>query len=204
VVDVIDGNTITVVLEGDPAAQTYPIRYLGIDAPPNAPSVPWGIVAFETNRKLAEGKIVRLERDQSDTDDEGNLLRYAFLGDELLSVILAQQGLARANITEPDTRFRNEILEAEKQAREKKLGLWGPLPTPTSKLTIATTATLTTTATVSATVVETPEPEATAEDTATPNPSAAPATTEATIAPTRTATPTPSAEATAEELQGPP
>src|SRR6185295_13718973 len=42
VVDVLDGDTISVVLEGDPPTRTYTVRYLGIDAPPNTPSVAWG------------------------------------------------------------------------------------------------------------------------------------------------------------------
>ena len=77
---------------------------------------------------------VRLVRDKSDFDDEGRLLRYVYVDHELLSIILTEQGLARAAITQPDTRFEAEILEAEARARDGKLGLWGDSPpqTPTS------------------------------------------------------------------------
>jgi micrococcal nuclease len=123
VVEVADGDTIGVVLEGDPPTQSYEVRFLGIDAPPNAASVPWGVVAYEANRRLTSGKVVRLVRDQTDIDADGRLLRYVYLGDEMLNITLTEQGLARASIQEPDTRFQNEILEAEKWAKDNKQGL---------------------------------------------------------------------------------
>ena len=131
VVEVFDGETIAVVMDGDPPSRVYQVRYLGIETPPNAPDSPWGTVAYETNRKLTNLKAVRLVRDQTDVDNEGHLWRYVYIGDELLNVILVEQGLARANVIEPDTRFRAEIEEAETRAKEGQLGLWGSPPTPT-------------------------------------------------------------------------
>jgi endonuclease YncB( thermonuclease family) len=225
VVDILDGDTITVVMDGDPPGQTYTVRYLGIDAPPNTPSVPWGVAAFEVNRELTNGQVVRLERDQSDVDDEGNLLRYVFLDDALLSITLTEQGLARANITEPDTRFQAEILEAEGRAKAGQLGLWGnrpPIPTPRPVASPTTAITGTATLTVTVVTPETIEPEtqptveleATVEATpaSSPSPTTEPETT-ATVeseaeTPTNT-TPEPTSESTptgnsdGEDLQGP-
>lgn len=178
VVEVADGDTIGVILEGDPPTQTYQVRYLGIDAPPNAAGEPWGVVAFEVNHRLTSGKVVRLERDQSDTDADGRLLRYVYVGDEMLSVILAEQGLARASVEEPDTRFQTEILEVEKRARDNKLGLWGPLPTATPTVSRAETAVITptvritTTATIKPEATGTVEPEAIEEQTPLGSPTA--------------------------------
>jgi micrococcal nuclease len=224
VVGAVDGDTIKVVLEGDPPGQTYTVRYLGIDAPPNTPSVPWGIVAFEVNDKLTNGNVVRLERDQSDTDNEGNLLRYVYLGDELLSVTLTERGLARAAVNEPDTRFRAEILDAEQRAKTGNLGLWGNKPpTPTPRLVISPTATITATMSVTVTSVpfettqpgtgSTVEPVATIVITpqGTISPTASPGATATTAEPTGEATTTlePTGEATpggdseGEGLQGP-
>jgi micrococcal nuclease len=165
---VLDGDTISVVMEGDPPSRAYTVRYLGIDAPPNTASVPWGVVAYETNRNLTKGKVVRLERDQSDVDEEGNLLRYVYLGDELVSIILAERGLARANVVEPDTRYQAEITAAEAGARNGSTGLWGNPPTRTPASVIAPTTAVTTTATTTATVAasETTEAEATTEESA--------------------------------------
>ncbi len=133
VVDVIDGNIIAVVMDGDPANRAYKVRYLGIEAPENSSVDPWGVVAYETNHKLTNLKVVRLVRDKTDFDDDGYLLRYVYVGNQMMSIILTEQGLAKASIEKPDTRFEEEILEAEARAKEGGLGLWGQqLPTPTS------------------------------------------------------------------------
>jgi endonuclease YncB( thermonuclease family) len=128
-VGVMDGRTIAVVMEGDPPDRIYRVRYLGIEAP--SAGGPWGDIAYNTNRKMVGFKVVRLVRDQSNVDDEGYLLRYVYVENELLSIILTEQGMARAAIIPPDTRFETEILEAETRARDGKLGLWGGTPTPT-------------------------------------------------------------------------
>ncbi|MEW5956523.1 MAG: thermonuclease family protein [Chloroflexota bacterium] len=154
VVQVVDGDTVGIVLEGDPPTRVYLVKYIGIDAPPNTPDDPWGVVAFETNRKLTNLKVVRLVRDSTEFDGEGRLLRYVYVGEKLMSVALAEQGLARAERVEPDTRLAGQIEQAETQARNAQLGLWGRLPTPTPGLSRPTTpgqspvATLTVTVTV--------------------------------------------------------
>lgn len=225
VVSAVDGDTLNVVMEGDPPGRTYTVRYLGVDAPPNTPSVPWGIVAYEQNEKLTKGKVVRLERDGSDTDDEGNLLRHVYLGDTLLSVTLAEQGLARAAVNEPDIRFRPEILAAETQAKSGQLGLWSnrpptPTPQPVTSPTVAITGTTTLTGTTVpfqtttpatgstaapvATTVITPETSTSStvepETTATVEPTTEPEST-ATVEPT-TETPTATSEPTGEPTSG--
>ncbi len=193
VVNVIDGDTIAVVLDGDPGRQAYQVRYIGIDAPNNLSSDPWGVAAYETNKKLVNLKIVRLERDQSDFDAEGYLLRHVYFDNQLVSLALVEQGLARAAIEEPDTAFESEIVAAEAQAREARRGLWGPQPpTPTvSRRPVETSVTEEPAATVQATA--TGQTEATAEPTEeTPTP------------PEATATDTPTAEPTQEPTEEPP
>ena len=174
VVEVIDGDTIAVVMAGDPPSRVYVVRYLGIDAPPNEPDSPWGRVAYETNRKLTNLKAVRLVRDQSDQDEEGRLLRYVFIDNDLVSILLAEQGLARGDITEPDVRFQAEIEEAEGRARSNRLGLWGQPPTP-APTQAADTAEATTEPEATATGTATPAANTpSAEDTAVPNVSVTP------------------------------
>ncbi len=56
---VLDGDTIE--LKGGKR-----IRYMGIDAPELYER--WGTVAYETNRDLVEGKLVRIEEDHPDRD----------------------------------------------------------------------------------------------------------------------------------------
>ena len=69
VTQVVDGDTI--IIEGG-----YRVRYIGIDTPEIYPEVEaFGIEAWQANRRLVEGKEVRLERDVSETDKYGRLLR---------------------------------------------------------------------------------------------------------------------------------
>ncbi|MDM8530966.1 thermonuclease family protein [Anaerolineales bacterium HSG25] len=133
VVDVLDGDTIAVVMEGDSFQQAYIVRYIGVDAPEKTAKTPWGQVAYEQNRDYLQLKAVRLVRDQTDFDEEGNLLRYVYLGEELVNVWLVENGLAEAISSEPNVMFRPEIGAGERLAQESGLGLWGPDPTATPK-----------------------------------------------------------------------
>ncbi|MEE8618914.1 MAG: thermonuclease family protein, partial [Dehalococcoidales bacterium] len=73
VTQVINGDTI--VIERD-----YRVRYIGIDAPEVHPQPEaYGIEAWQANRLLVEGKRVHLERDASETDSYGRLLRYVYV-----------------------------------------------------------------------------------------------------------------------------
>ena len=122
VVQVIDGQTIAVVLQGDPPGRTYPVRYLGITAPPNSPDEPWGPAAYDANRAKTNLKVVRLVQDKTNFDSNGFLQRYVYVGDELVNLYLVEQGLAQANITEPDTQFQTEFEAAQSQAQAAKRG----------------------------------------------------------------------------------
>ena len=70
---VIDGDTIE--LENGER-----VRYIGMDTPetvhPSKPVQCFGKAASAENSKLVSGKTVRLEKDVSDTDKYGRLLRY--------------------------------------------------------------------------------------------------------------------------------
>ncbi|MCB0212791.1 MAG: thermonuclease family protein [Anaerolineae bacterium] len=130
IVEIIDGNTLAVILDGDPANLAYTVKLLGIDAP--AIDSPWGMVAYETNQRVANLKVVRLVKDKTDYDEDGNLLRYIYIDNQMLNILLVERGLANAQISEPDTRFETEIEAAEARAQEGRLGLWSQqTPTPT-------------------------------------------------------------------------
>ncbi len=75
VVRVIDGDTIQVCcVFGDRVT----VRYVGIDTPeihhPMKGVEPYGMEAAEANRKLVDGKTVRLEFDVQEQDRYGRLL----------------------------------------------------------------------------------------------------------------------------------
>ncbi|NIM05287.1 MAG: hypothetical protein GTN65_06650, partial [Armatimonadetes bacterium] len=65
-----------------------------------------GAEAWQANRELVEGKEVRLERDVSETDRYGRLLRYVYVDDVLVNAELVKKGLAEVRSYPPDTRYQ--------------------------------------------------------------------------------------------------
>ncbi len=118
----IDGDTIA--LEGGAR-----VRYIGVDTPetkdPRKPVQCFGKRAFEKNRDLVEGKLVRLARDISDRDRYGRLLRYVYVGDIFVNLRLVEEGFAKSYSYPPDIAKQAEFRAAERRAREAGIGLWG-------------------------------------------------------------------------------
>jgi endonuclease YncB( thermonuclease family) len=115
---VIDGDTIEV--EGG-----WRVRYIGIDTPEVYPQLErYGAEAMRENRELVEGKVVRLERDQTDRDRYGRLLRYVYVDDLFVNGELVRLGCARAVAYPPDTKYQDVLARLEKEAREAGRGLW--------------------------------------------------------------------------------
>ena len=118
VIKVIDGDTITI--EGG-----YRVRYIGIDTPEIHPHPePYGIEAWQANLRLVEDKRVRLERDVSETDKYGRLLRYVYVDNVFVNAELVKQGLAWAIPYEPDTKHQGTLEKAEAEARQDEIGIW--------------------------------------------------------------------------------
>ncbi len=118
VTQVIDGDTIIV-------AGNYRVRYIGIDTPEVYPKVEeYGIKAWEANRRLVEGKEVRLERDATETDKYDRLLRYVYVGDVFVNAELVRQGLAEAKAYPPDTKYQDYLEKLEAEARLAGRGMW--------------------------------------------------------------------------------
>ena len=74
---VVDGDTVEIKI-GDTG---FTIGYLGINAPEGRPDKTPECFAKAFNSKLLAGKTLRLERDKTDFDPDGRLLRYAYLPD---------------------------------------------------------------------------------------------------------------------------
>jgi endonuclease YncB( thermonuclease family) len=127
VMRVIDGDTIEVILDG----KSYNLRYIGIDAPETG--MPFAQEAAAANQSLVESQIVELERDISETDQHGRLLRYVYLNDEVLvNAELVRLGFAVPLAYPPDTKHQNLINTKEQEAKDAGAGLWAPATaTPT-------------------------------------------------------------------------
>ncbi len=122
VIKAVDGDTIQLI-NGD-----Y-VRYIGIDTPeefdPRKPVQCWAREAAERNRQLVEGKEITFYNDVSVKDKYGRWLGFIYLADgTLVNKELILEGYAFSYKYEPDISKTAEFNQAEKEAREKKLGLW--------------------------------------------------------------------------------
>ncbi len=132
VVRVVDGDTIIVRLGG----QDRRLRYIGMDTPetkkPDTPVQWMGPEASAANAALVEGRTVILEKDVSETDRFGRLLRYVWLADgdrwTLVDLELVRRGFAQVETDPPDVKYADRLLDAQRTARAASTGLWGPRP----------------------------------------------------------------------------
>lgn len=120
---VIDGDTIE--LEGE-----QKVRYIGIDTPetvdPRRDPQCFGKEASLQNKQLVEGKEIYLEKDVSETDRYGRLLRYIYLEENGISINeqLVKEGYAVASSYPPDIKYQEKLTAAEQEARNNQKGLW--------------------------------------------------------------------------------
>lgn len=123
---VVDGDTV-VVAYGERSER---VRYIGVDTPetvaPGTPVQAFGPQASARNKQLVEGKQVCLERDVSERDRFGRLLRYAWLPDgTMVNEALVEAGLATVVTFPPDVKYHRErLLPAQASARDAGRGIW--------------------------------------------------------------------------------
>lgn len=122
---VIDGDTIEVEFSGGELAL---VRYIGVDTPEReretTPAECFYNEAAKRNAELVEGHEVRLVKDVSETDQYGRLLRYVYVGDDLINLRLLREGYARPVTFPPDVARVEEFKVAAEQARLGGVGLW--------------------------------------------------------------------------------
>lgn len=136
VVDIVDGDTIKVLLDQD--GKTYTVRYIGMDTPENTSQIEYfGPEATAKNAELVYGTSVTLIKDVSETDPFGRLLRYVIVGDVFVNYELVAQGYANTASYPPDVACISTFQAVEQQASASKLGLWGAPPTPVPLPTVA-------------------------------------------------------------------
>lgn len=130
VVKVVDGDTIDVQV----GSEVKRVRYIGINTPetvhPTRGVECFGKEASARNRALVEGKMVRMEKDISDTDKYGRLLRYVYVGEVFVNEALVREGYANASTYPPDVLYTEKFRAAEAAARTSGKGLWGARCTP--------------------------------------------------------------------------
>jgi micrococcal nuclease len=121
---VIDGDTIEVLINGT----EYKVRYIGIDTPEMDDERPayraLAEEAKQANIQLVEGKNISLQKDVSETDRYGRLLRYVFDGITFVNLVLVADGYAWAKSYPPDTMYDDLFESTEAEAQAEELGLW--------------------------------------------------------------------------------
>ncbi|MCH4824841.1 MAG: thermonuclease family protein [Planococcus sp. (in: firmicutes)] len=126
VTQVIDGDTIKIMYEG----QEVTVRYLLMDTPEtNHPSLgeqPLGKDATEENKRIIESGDVSIEFDVGDRfDDYDRLLAYIYVDGESVQEQMIRAGLARvAYVFPPNTRYLDQFEQAEQIAKENRVGIW--------------------------------------------------------------------------------
>jgi micrococcal nuclease len=139
VVRVVDGDTIVVRTDG----RQRRLRYIGVDTPETVDprqQVEWmAREASAANRALVAGRQVVLEKDVSETDRFGRLLRYVWLRDSrrwtLVNLELVRRGFAHVATYPPDIKYVDLFRAAEAEARNARRGLWASRAAATQRTT---------------------------------------------------------------------
>lgn len=127
VVKVVDGDTITVSINGT----TDTIRIIGLNTPetvdPRKGVECFGREASAFAKQTLSGKTVYLEPDasQSERDKYGRLLRFVFLEDNSdYGKVAIQEGFGYEYTYDLPYRYQTEYKQAQQQAQTYKRGLW--------------------------------------------------------------------------------
>lgn len=116
---IVDGDTIVVNIDGG----LYTVRLIGIDTPEQNETC-----ATEATTHLSgkiAGRQVELEKDVSETDQFGRLLRYVHVNGRFVNQEMVADGYAFAFRFAPDTKHAAALQTAEDAARANRKGcLW--------------------------------------------------------------------------------
>lgn len=134
VVRVVDGDTVVVRLENGAEER---VRFIGVNTPESTTRhEPYGEEAAAFTRNQLDGEIVYLEKDVSDRDRYGRLLRYIWLEPptevsedsirgKLFNAILLLEGYAQVATYPPDVKYTDDyFIRFQAEARELNKGLW--------------------------------------------------------------------------------
>lgn len=128
VVRVSDGDTIVVQVDGEEVS----VRLIGVDAPESvhfddSKNTPEGAVASQWTCDLLDDAFVYLEYDVEKTDKYGRTLAYVYLDDGVTMVerSMLADGMAQVMTIQPNSKYADEFVEIQKNARENEAGFWG-------------------------------------------------------------------------------
>ncbi len=146
-----EGVLVTRVIDGDTIELETgeKVRYIGIDTPEKDEC--YFEAAKRENELLVLDKRVKLEKDVSETDRYGRLLRYVEAGEIFVNDYLVRSGYALASSYPPDIDRQLQLREAQIEAKTFARGLWNECQKPTPTVAPSPTASPTATPTVNST-----------------------------------------------------
>ncbi|MGB1250926.1 MAG: thermonuclease family protein [Candidatus Promineifilaceae bacterium] len=117
--EVINGHTIVVYINGiDTLVRLIGISTPQIDAPCGAEA------AGQLGNKIGI-RWIELERDVTNYDSTGQLLRYVYIGDRLINAEMVSEGYALATAMQPDVAHSAELYQLQQGAEINQSGcLW--------------------------------------------------------------------------------
>ncbi|MBY0538715.1 thermonuclease family protein [Patescibacteria group bacterium] len=125
VVNVIDGDTIEVIIEG--SSKSIPVRYIGIDTPePYAGKVPECGSAEATlrNRELVGDKTITIVPGTDPFDQYDRMLAYVYAGEVFVNETLVAEGYASVLMIKPNTEYQTRFQERYWAAKEQQRGIF--------------------------------------------------------------------------------
>ena len=121
---VVDGDTIEVLIGGS----EEDVRYIGIDTPEtvkeDTPVQCFGPQSSAANRRLVEGRTVRLVFDRERRDIYDRLLAYVYVGDRFVNAALVREGFARTLTIPPNVAHAGLFHRLARAAGSAGRGLW--------------------------------------------------------------------------------
>lgn len=176
---VVDGDTLEVSID----EESYKVRLILVDTPESvhpdeSRNNEYGELASAyTASQLKTGQTIYLQKDVSETDKYGRLLRYVWLEQptdvdsetevraKMYNARLLLEGYAQLSTYPPDVKYVEMFTGFQKEARESDKGLWGiqasepaaSTSAPAQSPATATTATPSTTAPTTVEPVQQPQ-----------------------------------------------
>lgn len=129
----VDGDTVYVKLEDGTETK---VRFIGVNTPESTTKhEQYGEEASNYTKSQLLGKTVYLEKDTSDTDQYGRLLRYVWIEQpkeineneirtKMFNSILALNGYAEQSTYPPDVKYADYFKKFAAEARQNSRGLW--------------------------------------------------------------------------------
>ena len=125
----IESPVVSRVVDGDTfvLSDGRRVRYIGINAPEKNKC--FYREATKENEKLLLGHKIRLEKDSSNRDKYGRLLRDVYVENEsgqeiFINDYMVRQGFAKVLSVPPDLKFEQEFNAAKQEAQFQERGFW--------------------------------------------------------------------------------